>query len=60
MPVIPVIRVIPVQDCLLLSVILNHLAYFSCSMVLSVMFSSVTIQMSSCLCCQGSLSKSMM
>ena len=43
-PVIPGgrIRGIPIQDCLLLSVILNHLTYFSFSMVLSVSFSSVT------------------
>ena len=32
----------PTQDCLLLSVILNHLTYFSFSIVLSVSFSSVT------------------
>ena len=44
MPVIPGGRTqgIPIQDCLLLSVILIHLTYFTFSMVLSVSFSSVT------------------
>ena len=44
MPVIPGGRIqgIPIQDCLLLSVILNHLEYFSFSMLLSVRLSSVT------------------
>ena len=33
---------IPIQDCLLLSVTLNHLTYFSFSMVSTFSFSSVT------------------
>ena len=42
-PVIPGGRIegIPFQDCLLLSVILTHLTYFSFSMVFSVSFSSI-------------------
>ena len=44
MPVIPCGRIqgIPIQDCLLLSVIVNHLTYFSFSMVLSFSFLLVT------------------
>ena len=44
MPVIPGGRIqgIPIQDCLLLSVILNHLSYFSFSMVLRFSFLPVT------------------
>ena len=44
MPVMPGGRIqgILIQDCLLSSVILNHLTYFSFSMVLSFSFSTIT------------------